>query len=279
MSPDGAPISGATVAVDGLAPVTTDPGGGYALETTVSSTNRASVSKSGFLLRETLVRLGETREGVNIDLIPTDGSFPLTLFRQMARNASEQPNNLQGIKRWHVPPNIYIETTWRNNGAPVRADGLNYIISEIRRAIPQLTGGWLNAGQIDTGPGRRPLITGWINIHFDPSGNWSYVGQNPGEVQFGLDVPCTSAMVIHELGHAMGYYHSSARPSVMGGGIPANCDPVNFTPDEFHVARVMYLRPTGNIEPDRDPSSFSYFVPGAVEARVVRCDWLLPVRP
>jgi hypothetical protein len=66
-------------------------------------------------------------------------------------------------------------------------------------------------------------------------------------------------MIIHELGHAMGYWHNNVQPSVMGGGVLASCNLEHLTPDEQQVARVFYSRPPGNVEPDRDPpTSFSY---------------------
>ena len=96
------------------------------------------------------------------------------------------------------------------------------------------------------------MTRGWINVEFGVSGNWSRLGEDPGQVQFGSVKPgCTSLAIIHEFGHAMGYWHSNVRPSIMGGG-PGACVEYNLTPDELQVARVLYSREPGNLEPDKD---------------------------
>ncbi len=242
--PTGAPVAGATASYEGLDPVTSDASGAYALVTTEAATKHLTVSAPGFMTRETRLRGGEERT-VNLDLIPTTG--PLDIYRDMVRGAKDLAY-IQPVARWTKPPNFYIRTTW-DSGQPVDSIALDYLAGEIRRVIPQLTGGTLVAGTIEMGPSPRPATLDWINITFNPSGNYGRRGYdvNPGYVQFAGMSPCSSAAVIHEIGHAMGYWHHKATPSAMGGGYSA-CGSQNLTDAEAEVARIAYrARPATSI--------------------------------
>ena len=63
--------------------------------------------------------------------------------------------------------------------------------------------------------------------------------------------PLTRIVRLHEMGHALGYTHVTARQSVMN---PAPIvDPNDFDRD---AARIAFQRAPGNASPDADPSSF-----------------------
>jgi hypothetical protein len=185
----------------------------------------------------------------------------------------------QPLWHWTSPPNIYIWTRWHNNETQsVNPDAIDFLISEINRVIPQLSGGKFDSVHIETGTDNRAMRTpGWIQIQFDPAGNYGTAGSNPGLVQFTSMNRCNSLAVIHELGHAMGYWHQRAEPSVMGGG-PAQCRLYDFTPDEQKVARVMYSRVNGNRPPDRDPSPATLQSMPASTGALLSCDRVLNVR-
>lgn len=57
---------------------------------------------------------------------------------------------------------------------------------------------------------------------------------------------------LHELGHALGYNHVSARDSVMNSY--ARTEPKTFDHD---AARLAFMRPPLNRSPDIDPDPFS----------------------
>ena len=88
-------------------------------------------------------------------------------------------------------------------------------------------------------------------------------------VQFGGDTLCNSTMIMHEFGHAMGFWHNGLPGSVMGGGIVASCGPQNLGPEEQQVAHVLYSRPPGNVEPDRDPEGSVEYLRSTASRQVV----------
>ncbi len=64
--------------------------------------------------------------------------------------------------------------------------------------------------------------------------------------------PLLRALRVHELGHAMGYDHVSAQPSVMNPS-------ARLEPNEFDrsATRLAFQRPPGNRSPDIDPPPFT----------------------
>jgi hypothetical protein len=56
---------------------------------------------------------------------------------------------------------------------------------------------------------------------------------------------------VHEMGHALGYDHVTRRESFMNSA--ATVAPNQFDKD---ATRIAFLRPPGNLSPDRDPTGF-----------------------
>jgi hypothetical protein len=275
-APDGDPIAGATLALEDAPPVSADDEGNYAIVTRDLLTRPLRIAAPGYLTRETSLSGGEARSGVQFDLIGSEPGFPLAQYREMVRNVFEHPASPEPTRRWTTNPSVYIWTTWKDSGAAVDPAAVQFLIGEIRRVIPLWTAGRYHAAQIETGPDQRPATAGWINVQFDRKGNWSRLGEDPGQMQFGSASPCMSLAIVHELGHAMGYWHTSVKPSIMGG-FPGSCRPFDLTPNEALIARVLYSRAPGNLEPDRDgpaPSVPTYFR-NAASGVPVTCDALL----
>jgi len=269
----------------GDAVTTSDAAGSYTLVTTDASTKPLTISASGYLTRETSLTGGVARAVVDFDLIGAEPEFPREQYLHLTRNAFEGPNKHEPTRRWVANPNVYIDTRWRGldnrfTGAEISAESLAFLTAEIRRLVPQWSGGTLQAGLIESGPAARPFTNGWINVQYGQSGNWSRLGENPGQVQFGSEGTCQSLAIFHEFGHALGYWHSSVRPSVMGGG-PGRCELYDLTPNEALIARVMYSRAPGNVEPDKDgppPTPgppYTLFAAPRAPSAIVRCDALL----
>jgi hypothetical protein len=281
---DMSPIAGATLTFGDAPPVTTDGAGAFTIVTTDASTRPLVISAPGFLTRETSLTGGEVRAAVEFDLIPPDPDFPLQQYLDIVRNGFERPEALEPSRRWTTNPNVYVWTTFKDTGAAVNPAFVAFLEAELRRLIPAWTANRLQLGELQSGPAERPRQQGWINVQFQRgNGNWSMLGADPGSVSFGSDALCQSLAVAHEFGHALGYWHTRVKPSIMGGG-PGSCNPANLSPSEMQIARVMYGRNAGNLAPDKDgppppppvyvhPTLFSSPDAGSL---LIACDRLLP---
>jgi hypothetical protein len=90
-------------------------------------------------------------------------------------------------------------------------------------------------------------------------GRWATLGDGTvtaGVVLYDADFDRTASanrrtLRVHELGHALGYSHVMARPSVMNSSPSAG--PNDFDRD---AARIAFQRAPGSKSPDVDPDSF-----------------------
>ena len=89
----------------------------------------------------------------------------------------------------------------------------------------------------------------------------AFIGRNPGTITLYEDIcACGSVkvpgtVVLHEVGHALGFFHVADKGSVMYPAAPGACPPGVLSAAETYHASVAYSRPRGNTDPDRDPSS------------------------
>jgi hypothetical protein len=141
------------------------------------------------------------------------------------------------------------------------------VLDAIRQAVPAYTGGRYTAAAIETGTDARPEATGWINVDIkrDPAEKrvcgYAFVGANPGNITLNDDVcSCGSnkipgAVTMHEVGHALGYFHVADKKSLMYPFIAGDCPAGALSAAESYHAGIAYSRPRGNTDPDHDPSA------------------------
>ena len=60
---------------------------------------------------------------------------------------------------------------------------------------------------------------------------------------------------MHEVGHALGFFHVGDRNSLMFPFIAGDCPAGALSAAESFHAGIAYSRPRGNTDPDHDPAS------------------------
>jgi hypothetical protein len=277
----GAPAAGVSLNVEGVGEVAAGADGQFSLDTEAPDGRyRVTATAPGFVARQTT--LSFPGEPPVISLIPA--SFNMTAFDQLVRQFGVHTNV---TKRWTQAPALVIETSLVDpqsvpGGVPeynaiASADQLseasiNELIAHLNSALPLMSAGNFPAFssiEISTTPAGAP-------IPVDRLGTITalrYNGLSPrcqGFTFFGYDSEaftamsaalfmqtCTdsptaavpmSAIVAHELGHALGFGHSSAAPSLMTPTVNSG-----MTDFDRQAVAIAFQRAAGNQAPDVDP--------------------------
>ena len=279
-------IGGATVTPSwGLAAVTTNSGGQYSLgATTNPPTNpyKLTLSAEGYLTREQWITWQSgARTGITLDLIRNAAPFSMDYYKQLVRGTYDRTDGPWPVLRWTEPPSFYLKTV-DQNGRAIEPEVLLVVREALGRAVPAYTGNLYSARTIETGVDTRDQLPGWINVTIvrDPSQRnlcgSAFIGRNPGEITLYNDVcSCGSvkipgATVMHEVGHALGFFHVGDNRSVMFPFIPGNCPPGDLSATERFHAGLAYQRPRGNADPDNDPPSGQLLSPGDFPGPTIR---------
>jgi hypothetical protein len=276
---DSQAIGGARIAPSwDLAAVTTGGDGAYSLS---SSTNpptnpfRLSITGDDILSRELWVGWQNgSRTGVMLDAIRLRPPFSLEFYRQFVRGAYDQPGAPYAVFRLMDSPKFYVRTI-DQNGRPIEPEVLAVVREAIPRAVSEFSAGRLSVSTLETGTETRATSPGWIivDIRRDPNERqtcgFANIGAISGSMTLNNDVcSCGSnkipgALVLHEVGHALGFFHVPDRNSVMYPYLPGNCPSGTLSAAEKFHAAIAYSRQRGNVEPDNDPSSKQHFAPVA----------------
>ena len=228
--------------------------------------SKLTVSADGFVTREQWVTVQAQRSDVTLDLIRNSAPFSMDFYRQLARGAFDQEGGPYPLMRWSQVPKFYLRTKDQLDRS-IPTDVIATIRDAVIRAVPLWTGDQY-AAIIESGPDVRLSTPGWINIVIttDPGERvtcgQSYIGRDPGEINLNINPVCSCGavkvpghVVVHEVGHALGFFHVSDPKSVMYPRAPGNCPLGDVTADERYHAAIAYQRQRGNLEPDNDPSS------------------------
>jgi hypothetical protein len=275
----GQGVGGATVTPGwSLAAVTADAQGNYQLGDVAnppSTPYPVTMSASGFVDHGVWITWARgPRTDVNFDLIRNAAPFSMDFYQQLVRDTYDRDAGYPfRTLRWTSAPSFYVKTV-DQNGRAVEPEVLAVTLDALRRAVPAWTSNTYNAVTIETGTESRDAPAGWINVLFrrepnvsTPCGQ-SYVGRDPGEITLWEDVcSCGSikvpgAVTLHEVGHAMGFFHVSDRSSVMFPYDSGTCARGALSAAEAYHAAIAYSRPRGNTDPDKDPSGAAAFGAG-----------------
>jgi hypothetical protein len=265
-------VSGATLTPGwSLAAVTADGTGNYQLGDTAnppSTPYPVTVSQAGFLSHDVWITWQRgPRANVTLDLIRDAAPFSIEFYRQFVRDMYDKSEGAPWpVLRWTTAPAFYVRTL-DQNARPVEPEVLAVTLDALRRAVPAYTAGHYAAAAVETGTDVRPATTDWINVDFRREPNSPYcgtalVGRNPGTITLYEDIcSCGSVKVpgsvtMHEVGHAMGFFHVADKNSLMYPFDSGGCRAGTLSAAESFHAAIAYSRPRQNTDPDHDPSSY-----------------------
>ena len=290
----GQPLAGVTVAI-GMQRATTDAEGRFTVSTGGAGARLVQLSGDPVYARAAVVKVAAAADPVELDAIERGSGFDLAFYRELARGNHPTERQMLPIQRWTAAtaPQFYIDTN-----ADAVYDGdisqatIEAAAAMIRQVLPVFSGGRYQSASIATREFTRhsfdELAEPAIVISFDDTLSLQEaVGlavtepdctKTPAEaIQkawiFVLDQEMLYQMsgltleenLAHELGHAFGYRHTSALPSIMRkhgvyGGLFSEHD-------RLHMA-VVYQRPVGNTDPDNDPLPGGKMFAGAARRKV-----------
>lgn len=188
---------------------------------------------------------------------PTDSRFDLAFYRQFVHDAFESPTRLQPLRRQLESPRIYLRTV---DDAGRAIDDRSLLQTEIAliNTAGKLTGVFGLAG-LEKGTGHRDGQPGWITIRWDDDpdpnacGRAAVGGDRITLYPYTPNCRCDGmaiamSTVKHELGHALGFYHTGVREDLMSGIPDGKCDAEPSAREVYHAA-VAYTRPIGSLAP------------------------------
>lgn len=164
--------------------------------------------------------------------------FDPVFFRALVQNGFESPDRLEPARLLPGPLRIYLRTH-DDAGRPIDPITLATTERVLLESARIWSGERFGVTEIARGTATREKVRGWLTVKWSsaaPAGECgrSTVGVDGGYIEFYDRSACSCGMasrvyprlVRHELGHAMGYYHTDQISDVMyGRAIPEEgCD-------------------------------------------------------
>ncbi len=270
----GGPVAGAVFTVGGSVAGRSGSDGSFGLEL-ADGVHQVTVAAPGYVERVTRIRSPAT--DVAVDVIPEAAPWTLEFYRELARNGAGG-GELEPLVRWEVEPVFYIDT--RPEPATREAippETVAFVREAIRVSVSLLTGGRFTGEQVHVTNEPPPDLTpGTVVLRWDArevadvagtANAFAFHVGGPANVVVFRHIEQTWA-VHHEIGHVMGLYHplGGYRPTHMW--YSGNLEPPHFTEWDLFHARVLYSRPPGNVDIDRDPPGFALGGPAATTGAV-----------
>lgn len=187
---------------------------------------------------------------------PAVSRFEPAFYRAFLQNAFEAPGRLEPIRLLEGPLRLYLQTHDRSGRAidDVTLDATERTLIDAARIWSGETFGVIG---VSRGAASKETVPGWITVKWSsdpPAGSCgrSTVGIDGGYIELNASGACSCGMaakvyprlIRHELGHAMGYYHTDHPDDVMYGRsiTSAQCQALPSERERLH-ARLAHARP------------------------------------
>lgn len=161
-------------------------------------------------------------------LVVNDGFEP-AFYRAFVQNGYEAPERLEPIRTLRGPLRVYLRTH-DNGGRAIDQATLDVTERTLIHSAVIWSGETFGVTHVERGTKTREKVPGWITVKWSstsPAGacGRSTVGVDGGFIEFNASGACSCGMptlvyprlVRHELGHAIGYYHTDHASDVMYG--------------------------------------------------------------